>query len=63
MGNKSSYMEHITGYVMLEAIRQNSEEGVIKAWERAKSERVTPREVAEKRGLSEEQLNNIRKYM
>ena len=60
MGNKSSYMEHVTGYVMLEAIRKNSEEGVIKAWERAKSERVIPREEAERKGLTDEQLDILR---
>ena len=60
MGNKSSYMEHVTGFVMLEAIRQNSEEGVNKAWERAKSERVIPREEVERKGLSASQINDIR---
>ena len=45
---------------MLEAIRLNSEEGVLKAWDRVKNERIVSREVVEKQNLSDDVVKGMK---
>jgi len=52
MGNKLGQLELTTGHFMLEAIRKDDEEAVMKALKLANSERVMTREEEHKQGLS-----------
>ena len=52
MGNKLGQLELTTGHFMLEAIRKDDDEAVMRALKLAKSERVMTREEEHKQGLS-----------